>query len=581
MDDAGVTLSGQEEREKEERVKRLTPLAKDVVLVLVKTIKATRMYLPNNPIYQKFRDELRDKFEVYFKDEELLSFMVNRFELTFLGQQVYQNPDKEDNIALMFFKDGIREFCFHRGITPEEIDGFIDILKFDVKARELDDDLVTLLWEKDFQYITYTVTDEATDEEAAEEDTLLSFEDEPEQIRLLDELRARAADAGTDARPDISGDEGPAQDAAVHGSFALDDEYEAIRGSFKPPDDLQLLTELTDIFYEILLTETEFERFEMVSDSLAKALEIFVARGDIAFATILVMKVQELMGHPRLEPAWKRKLEEIISLACSEALIKKVGEFISQGGQDAMEAAGSYLSQLDQRALGPTVGLLESIENRKARKAVCDIVMSQSGGNGKLLVPFLTNRPWYVVRNVVMVLGWVGDQETVPAIGAVFANADPKLRREVVVALASIKGKKAEEVLAEAIPDPDRTVRILAARSLLELSPEQAFDRLMALAARKDFAEREFEEKKEVYEIIGRAGGERAVQFFREQFRKKGIFKSQKRDRARACAAYGLAASGGEEAYSLLQSEIDSKSKAVRTACLDGLKRMKRRPDDG
>src|SRR5512143_4060994 len=167
-------LSQDELKEKEERIKALTPLAKEVVMVLVKTIKATKMYLPNNPIYQKFHEELKEKFDVFFKDEEYLSILVKRFELTFLDQIVYQNPDKEDNIALMFFKDGIREFCFHKGITPHEIDGFIGILKFDARDRELDDDLVTLLWEKDVDHITYTVADEATDEEAEEEEALLS-----------------------------------------------------------------------------------------------------------------------------------------------------------------------------------------------------------------------------------------------------------------------------------------------------------------------------------------------------------------------------------------------------------------------
>ena len=145
MDITVSDIFDESERLEEERAKKLVPLAKDVVMVLVKTIKATRMYLPNNPVYQKFYDELLEKLRVFFDEEEALSFLVDRFELTFMGHQVYHNPDKEDNLALMFFKDGIREFCFHKGVTPEEAYGFIDILKTDVKDMELDNDLVTLL----------------------------------------------------------------------------------------------------------------------------------------------------------------------------------------------------------------------------------------------------------------------------------------------------------------------------------------------------------------------------------------------------------------------------------------------------
>ena len=579
--EAAFSESEEEQREKEERINRLTPLAKEVVMVLVKTIKATKLYLPNNPIYQRFRDELREKFEKYFQDEELLSFMVQRFELSFLDQQVYQNPDKEDNIALMFFKDGIREFCFHRGISPEEIDNFIDILKFDVKERELDDDLVTLLWEKDFKSVTYTVTDEATEEEALEEESLLSFEEEPEALRQLDELRMRAAD---DARSAAGlaepGDSAQGTLALEHENLqaadSAEDDYLAMRGSYKPPDDVTLLNNLTDIFYEILITEKSQENFDMLVESLSKAMEIFVSRGDLALATILVMKVQELSGSGEIPGEWVPKLDLVVNKAASEKLIDKVGEFIEQGGQEALEAAGSYLSQLDSRAVPSTVKLLESIDNRRSRKAICDIINAQCGGNGKLLVPFLTGKPWYVLRNVLTVLGKVADPETAPAVGATLKHDEPRVRREAISTLLAIKGEKAEGFVSQGLTDEDRSIRSLSARVLAELSPDKAYGQLMALAEKAKFKEREFDEKKETYEIIGRTGKEKAFPFFVQQFNQKGFLGMKRFEKLRALAAYGLAACGTEGAYQALQSEIDSKSKLVRTACLDGLKRMKR-----
>jgi len=584
MDEDHVpTLSEEEERAKEERIKKLTPLARDVVMVLVKTIKATGMYMPNNPIYQKFREELKEKFESYFEYEDMLSFMVKRFELTFLDQEVYHNPDKEDNVALMFFKDGIREFCFHKGITQEDIDGFIDILKVDTKERELDDDLVTLMWEKDFQNISYTVTDEATDEEAAEEHTLLTFEEEPEALKQLDELRARAT-AEAAQEPAGGGTAGPssgstvsAGEAALAALLTTDaEDLEAVRGSYKPPDDLGLLTELTDIFYEILITEKDPERFDMVAGSMSKALDIFVGRGDLALATVLVMKVQELANAPELAKASAARLDDIIAKACSEALVKKVGEFINQGGQDALESAGSYLRQLDQRALGPMVGLLETLDGRKSRRAVCDMMAEMCGGKGKALLGFLSHRYWYVTRNVAMVLGKVADPETVAPLGGLLKHGDGRVRKEALNALAAMKVDKAAGHIATGMDDADRQIRILSARLLAETAPEKAYDLLTVRVKEKSFDGREFDEKKDFFELLGRTGGARAMPFLVELFKKTGLFKSASRDRLRACAAYGLAAAGGDEAYGLLRSEIDSKSKVVRAACLDGLRRMGR-----
>lgn len=562
----------------EERARKLVPLAKDVVMVLVKTIKATRMYLPNNPIYQKFYDELLEKLRAFFDAEEALSFLVDRFDLTFMGQQVYHNPDKEDNLALMFFKDGIREFCFHKGITPEEAHGFIDILKTDVKDMEFDNDLVTLLWEKDFGCITYTVTDEATDEEAGEEEALLAFDEEPDALKVLDDQqRFAAGPAGTQDAGLLPGDgDGNGLQEGYSGDIAsFTEDYEAVRGSFAAPDDLSLLSELTDIFYEILVTEKEDDLFDMVADSLAKALEIFVKRGDLALATILVMKVQELAGRPDIAERGGR-LKRFLEKAGSRELVGMVGEFMDQGGPEAMESAGSYLMQLDLKALKSLVGLLETLENRKARKAVADIIAAICSGNGKALTEFLGHRFWFVTRNIALILCKVADPDTLPALGAALKHPEPRVRREVIHALGALKTDKADGFLSEAISDPDRNNRALAARLLTERSQDKAFDRLLSIVSDKKFDDRGFEEKRELLEFLGHAGKEKAVPFLSGKFRKKVFLGGKESEQNRACAAYGLAAAGSEEAAALLRDGANSKSRALQTACADALKRMTR-----
>ena len=564
----GPALSEEEVREQEERIKRLVPLARDVVMVLVKTVRATKMYLPNNPVYIKFREELGEKFESFFKEEELMSFNVGRYELTFLGQEVYQNPDKEDNMALMFFKDGVREFSFHRGIAGEEIGAFIDILKFDEKARGLDDDLVTLMWEKDFQNVTYTLADEGLGEEWGDD----SGEDANDSPGAADARDAQPS-PGDGARILSTGGV-----PGVPGALdlrAMDDGFEAVRGSFKPPDDLALLTELTDIFYDILLTEPDEERFGTVVESIGRALEIFVDRGELAQATVLVMKVRELETDERLAGRLQ-VLDGVMERACSDPVIKKVGACIGQGGPAAMESAGSYLMGLDTRVVGPVVGLLESVDSRMSRKALCEILVGLCAGSAAPLVPFLSHRSWFVVRNVVMVLGRVGDPEAVAALGGCLRHREAKVRRETLQTLSALKCSKSEDLLEGCLRDADGTNRIFAGRLLANMNPGRAFESFSALLREKEFERRPFEERKEFFELFGRTGREKALPMLAGRFARKGFLGVVKRDDARACAAYGLAAAGGDEAYGLLKTESGSKSKLLRNACLGGLRRMDR-----
>lgn len=560
----------------QERVEKLVPFAKDIVLVLVKTLKAVGMYLPNNPVYKKFHEELSARFAAYFEEEELLSLRVRRFELEFMGRQVYHNPDREANIALMFFKDGVREVSFHKGVDDGEIKGFIDILKRDTSEYALDDDLVTLMWEGDFEHITYTVVEDMTTEEASEEESLLSFGgEEPEALRQIDALRAAAA-AAAPAHGQGPPGEIPQEAAAGDTASSAAYDYESIRGTYNAPGDMEFLTELTDIFYEMLITEADMERFRTVSESLTRALDIFVSRGDLALATILVMKVQELKASGALSDGSAEIIDGVIDRASSPALIGKVGTFIEQTGQDSLESAGSYLLQLDERAAGPLVGLLETLSARASRRTVCEILTSICKGSCRSLTPYIRHKHWFVARNIAMVLGKVGDTESVRQLGSLLKHEDARVRKEAIGALAAI-GAGAVDLVASALEDQDRKNRMAAARALAELDPARAFHMLCAVASDKPFSDREFTEKKEMLELVGQTGGELALPLLSGIFGKKGFFNNAARDELRAAAAYGLAAAGTDEAARLLGSESGSKVKLLSAACAEGLKRIARR----
>ena len=65
-------------------------------------------------------------------------------------------PIRSDSFAWVFFKDGVRSLTLLSGVEQDEIVGLLDVVH---RARTLqpddNDDLLTLLWEKDFQRVRY------------------------------------------------------------------------------------------------------------------------------------------------------------------------------------------------------------------------------------------------------------------------------------------------------------------------------------------------------------------------------------------------------------------------------------------
>ena len=119
---------------------------RDIFRTLAITIKTFTIYPKDNPIYQKFATELFERFSSFFDSDDQLSVDIEQYSLLYKGKSVYHSEERNDNVALLLFADGIRQIDFHKGITAEEITAFIDILRLASRLETKDDDdIVTLL----------------------------------------------------------------------------------------------------------------------------------------------------------------------------------------------------------------------------------------------------------------------------------------------------------------------------------------------------------------------------------------------------------------------------------------------------
>ena len=123
---------------------------------LGKALRAFHMYLPNNPIYQRATDNLRAAFSPIWAVLDELVLTVAETDFVWEEQVVYHQLNKNESLAWGLFKDGMRSLTIKRGAEQEELTRFLELIN---RARYLPadagDDLLTLLWEQEFQYIQY------------------------------------------------------------------------------------------------------------------------------------------------------------------------------------------------------------------------------------------------------------------------------------------------------------------------------------------------------------------------------------------------------------------------------------------
>jgi len=89
------------------------------------------------------------------------------------------------------------------------------------------------------------------------------------------------------------------------------------------------------------------------------------------------------------------------------------------------------------------------------------------------ILPMLKDERWYVVRNMVTILGEIGSAEAVNALQTTARHPEPKVRKEVIKAFMKINTHAAENTLISLMDDDDEDVVKQAIYSWGPTAPRQ------------------------------------------------------------------------------------------------------------
>jgi HEAT repeat protein len=118
---------------------------------------------------------------------------------------------------------------------------------------------------------------------------------------------------------------------------------------------------------------------------------------------------------------------------------------------------------------------------------------------------------WYVVRNMVLLVGASRDPSAAMSLLPALHHSDERVRREAVRSLAEIGDPRCAAVVRRALQDPDSPVRVLAVRAVARLNDRGATDELLRLVTAPGFAGRDQAEIAAFFDTIGRIADDAAV----------------------------------------------------------------------
>jgi HEAT repeat protein len=536
--------------------------AKDILQNLIKAKKTLRMYPQNNPIYVKTLEDSYARFSSFFDYKENLTLKIKQNSISYDSEQIYYNPEKEDNLALLFFKDGLRELTFRKGLLQEELEEFLKIIAMDFDREAVDDDIVTLLWEKDFQNIQYIV-DEAFLVDMDEEDYETGAENEvKEKITDVDSLMRAYTDGFK---------EEDVKDISV---VPLTDKDLQMLVKELEKDSSDKVEKLVAILFEIIYQSEGRDDIEDTFMSLRDAIKFSMRHGEIYTVLNVLRRTREILEDPLLTGDAKEYIMMLFSYLGTEEIISLLAEILDSGTGIDEKVFEGFVEFLDKNAITPLVKFLGELKTIHARKRVIEALIFLGRKDIQALSRGLDDHRWYVVRNIIYILRKIGDKRAIEYLLRTVRHGDIRVRKEVIRALGELGGGEVVQTLRECLDDIDAQVRITSARAFGNIGSEAAKKIILEKISDKMFKERDFEEKKEFYDVLSRWKDAEVFDFLIRSLKRKSFFSRTRNYENMACAAFALGLLGDKDALPILYKYKDSNNKLLREFSSTAIKRI-------
>jgi HEAT repeat protein len=568
---AGADVSGWEDPE-------VLPMVevRDLFLVLGKALRAYQLYDRRNPVYAKFLGALKDAFRAVWTTQSGLHLVVEENRITWKGEEVYRNDQRSDSLAFLLYRDGVREFTPLAGIEEEELEGLLDVLHKAKHARGDADDLVTLLWDLDSQFLRYEVVDLLADGVDVPDPGSGTLE------QPLDILRSEGFTLLDGPAPQEAGEETPGSDpeaaAPPEGTVRMED-FNPTLHALEPEDrdyvarliaqeearDLRI--DVLSALFDRLEESARPDRQREIAGVLGQLLPNLLSRGWMREVGFMLGELEEIRRRGVIDPEAEAQVDEALAtLASPESVAELVraledGTLTSSSGELA-----TFLRHLRSSALAPLLSAVETTPHPQIRRRLKDAIREIAASSPEGVFQLLQSSDVLVVSGAVRLVGTLGLPQATQALATLLRTAPLPVRRAVVETAIELPSPALAEALGRSLFHEDRELRIGAARALALTGHAPSASQLEEILRSSEFREVDVAERLAFFAAYGRLAGERAVPLLDRMLNGRGLFGFRETPENRAGAARGLGVVGTASAVAALRKAERDADALVRTS---------------
>jgi hypothetical protein len=572
--------------EDQEKLQDTTPVA-HLMQTMVKGMRAVQLYLPNNPVYQRAIDNVKRAFEPIWEEFVELDLVVAETDLQLGDETVLAQPTKSESIAWVLYKDGVRTLSFAPGVEEDEVVRFLSVIhKVRTLQSEAADDLLTLLWDEDFQFIKYHAVDLAMDDvptmtaDTPTSEDKWGFGSAPPKTEV--EVKQAVAEEAASTQEQTAEGEPPPGIVRVEDFdstlYFLDDkELDYLRQEI----DREYSHDLRENTLSMLFDLLELQTYSTVRAELISILEHFIpyllAVGDFKSVGYVLREIRTVMQRAReLLPEHRETLQNVPARLSDPVALGQLLQSLDEASvHPPEEELGELFRELRPEALEAVMAWLPKLTSEPVRSVLDAAAQRLAQAHPEAMANALKNPDEVVLLEAIRLTKHAKLPPTVPGLGALLVKGSTQVKRAAVDALAAIGSAGAMQQLERAIQDKDRDVRVAAVRVMASQGHRGAFPAIEAAISGKSLKDADLTERTVFFEAYGTLAGAAGLGTLEPMLQSGGFMRRKHDPQIRACAAMAIGKIGTSEARKLLEKAGRDKDPLVRNAVAKALREMR------
>ncbi|MGD8330495.1 MAG: HEAT repeat domain-containing protein [Acidobacteriota bacterium] len=307
-----------------------------------------------------------------------------------------------------------------------------------------------------------------------------------------------------------------------------------------------LMQRKVKVILEVLAAESDDADYRTLVGELERSLPELIVGGQYITADEILSALSGDLDPARGRSDAQREAAcDVLIRFCNEHTLRAVVRNLAGKQSTQIDAAARIFSSLGPMAVP---ALLEALSNEQSRPVRVHLVRMLAAIGDQALPEIrkhLRDKRWFFVRNLVWIIGEIGDPRFVPHLGIIVNHPDVRVRRETVRSIAKLQNDTAAEALLSAVDDADPSVRLLAIRGLGTSRSRSGVARLRQLITLANTTGKNTEIIRAAAIALGRIGAREALADLEELSGRPWLFRGR-RIAASEAARWAVATLQGE-----------------------------------